>query len=300
MKIKLIVLFVVSLLMSAQIVDAKSKVFLRFNLQKGSNYEMTMAMTNNVDQEMMGHPFKMDQKMEMVFLYNVLDVLPNKNYLVEYSLQGMKLDMNINDQVVHMDSKDTAQSNPMNASIKGFLAAKLKLELNSKGGVERVEGMEEYTKNLSQNPQMAQSMRMFSDEKSFKSFISQSFYYFPEKEVEEGDKWTSSFELPGMMNMETTMNFEVATIEKDQVILNVSSDVNIDSPVEQQGIKIDMKMTGTQTGSMTIDRSDGWLRTSDLTQKFDMHMKMKNPQSGEEMEIPMLMNSVAKVTVVKN
>jgi hypothetical protein len=30
-----------------------------------------------------------------------------------------------------------------------------------------------------------------------------------------------------------------------------------------------------------------------------MNMKMKNPQSGEDMEIPMVLNSVAKISAVK-
>jgi len=101
------------------------------------------------------------------------------------------------------------------------------------------------------------------------------------------------------MNMETTLNFEVASMDKHETVLNVVSDVNMDSPVEQSGMKMNMKMKGTQTGTMTIDTRDGWFRTSDLNQKFDMKLKMKNPQSGEDMEIPIVVNSVTKMTVIK-
>lgn len=299
MKTKLIAFFIVSLLLTAQCMEAKSKVLLRFNLQKGSSYEVTMKMSNLIDQQMAGHPMKIDQQMEMGIVYEVLDVLPNQNYLIEYSMQDMSLNMNINGQEMKMDTKDTAQSNPMHNVLKGFALNKLKMEINSRGQVQRVEGLDEYIKNLSQNPQLAQSMQMFSSEENFKSFMEQTFNYFPEAEVKEGDKWSTSYKLPGMMNMESTMNFELASIEKEQVVLNVTSDVKIDSPIEQNGFKMNVKMTGTQTGSMTIDTSDGWLRESDLTQKFDMNMKMNNPQSGEEMEIPMIMSSVAKITVVK-
>jgi len=95
------------------------------------------------------------------------------------------------------------------------------------------------------------------------------------------------------------MNFEVADIKADQITLNVTSDVNLDSPIEQMGMKMQMKAKGTQTGTMAIDIADGWLRSSSLNQKFDIHMNMKNPQSGEDMEIPMVMNSVATTQVVK-
>lgn len=298
MKTKLIALFVVAIFLVANLAQAQSKVLLRLNLQKGTSYEMTMAMTNNIDQEMMGQKMKIDQKMEMLLTYQVLDLLPNGNFLVEYSMQNMKMDMNVNGQQIIMDSNGDA-SDPMNASLKGIVGNKIKIELNKMGQVERVEGLEEYAKKLSENPQLAQSMQMFSDEKNFKSFIGQSFNYFPENEIIKGDKWISTAKLPALMNMEIKMNFEVADIKPEQIDLNVISDINIDTPIEQMGMKMNMKVTGTQNGTMIIDLTDGWLRSSDLTQKFDMKMKMKNPQSGEDMEIPMVMNSVAKITVVK-
>lgn len=298
MKTKLIALFVVSILLVANLAQSQSKVQLRLNLQKGTSYEMTMAMTNNIDQEMIGQKMKIDQKMEMVFLYQVLDILPNSNFLIEYSMQNMKMDMNVNGQQIIMDANGDS-GNPMNAALKGIVGNKLKIELNKMGQVERVEGLEEYAKKLSENPQLARSMQMFLDERNFKSFIGQPFNYFPENGITKGDKWISTMKLQSLMNMEISMNFEVADIKPDQIDLNVTSDINTDVPLEQMGMKMDAKVTGTQNGTMVIDPTDGWMRSSDLTQKFDMKMKMKNPQSGEDMEIPMLTNSVAKITVVK-
>lgn len=299
MKTKLIALFIVAIFFVANVVRAESKVLLRLNLQKGTTYEMTMATANNIDQEMMGQKMKLDQKVEMAFTYQVLDVLPSKNFIIEYSVVKITMNMNMNGREMNVDTGSADASNPGNAALKGLIETKVKFELTPKGQVEWAVGLDEYAKKLSANPQMAQSMPMFTDEKNFKSFIGQTFNYFPETEVTKGSKWTSSYKLLSLMNMETTMNFEVADIKTDQVALNITSDVNINAPIEQQGMKMDMKMTGTQTGTAVINPTDGWLRSSDLTQKFDVKMKMKNPQSGEDMEIPMLMNSVAKITVVK-
>lgn len=298
MKTKLLSLSIIAFLLLANVFQASSKVLLRLKLLKGTTYEMTMTSTNLIDQEMMGQKMKIDQKMEMVLSYKVLDVLPNKNFLIEYSLLKMKLKMNINGQEMNIDS-DSPDNNPNNASLKGLISNKLKLEINPKGQVQRIEGLEEYTKTLAGNQQMSMTMQMFKDENSLKSFIGQSFNYFPEKKIKKGDKWTSSFQIPTLMNMEAKMNFEVASIVKNMLSLNVISDINIDTPVEQSGHKINVKATGNQSGTMNIDTDDGWLRLSDLSQKFDMKMKMKNPQTGEEMEIPMVLNSVTKLTVVK-
>jgi len=185
MKTKLNVLFVVAILLFTSYVRAESKVSLRLNLQKGTTYEMTMAMNNNIDQDVMGQKMKIDQKMEMVSLYQVLDVLPTGNFLIEYSMQKIKVNMTVNGQEINLDSDGDA-SNPMNGPLKTIVSNKLKLELNKRGTVERVEGLEEYTKKLSENPQLAQSMQMFTNENSFKSYVGQTFSYFPENEVAKG------------------------------------------------------------------------------------------------------------------
>lgn len=298
MKKKLIPIVVCILLVSSM-VEAASQVMLRLRLQKGTTYNMTMLSTNNINQEMMGQKMKIDQTIEMVFSYQVLDVLPNNNFMIEYSVLKIKMDMNMNGQTMNYDSGSPDVSNPVNASLNGLVSSKLKLEVNSKGQVEKVEGLDEYARKLGGNPQVAQSMQMFTNEDYFKSFIGQTFNYFPEKEVAKGEKWTSSFKLPALMNIETKMNFEVADIKTDQIDLNVTSDVDMEMPIEQMGMKMNMKMTGTQTGTVEVDLSDGWVRSSNLAQKFDMNMKMKNPQTGDDMEIPVVSNSVTKVTVVK-
>ena len=73
----------------------------------------------------------------------------------------------------------------------------------------------------------------------------------------------------------------------------------MEGQVEPLGFKADMKAKGTQTGTMDIDSSDGWVRRSDLTQKFDVNMKMKNPDSDEKTNIQMVINSVTKIACNK-
>lgn len=299
MRTILFTLFISVILLATNLVQAEPKALLRLNLQKGTTYEMTMTTNIHVDQEMMGQKMKVGQKMEMIVSYKVLDVLANKNFLIEYLIKKISIEMNMNGKEMNFDSESTDSSNPMNTSFKNLVANSLKIELDQKGQVERVEGLEEYTKKLSQNPQMAQAMQVFTDTASFNSFIGQIFSYFPESEVSKGDKWTSSLKLPALMNTETIMNFEVIDIKADMIDLNVTSAVNLDAPIEQEGIKVNMKMTGTQNGTMTIDATDGWVRSSNLDQKFNMDMKMKNRQSGEDMEIPVILNSVTKITVIK-
>ncbi len=271
---------------------------LRLNLQKGTTYEMAMTAANQIDQEMMGQKMKIDQKMEMVFSYKVLDVLSDQKFVVEYSFQKMKIDMNMNGQEMKMSTEST-DNNPTDAGLKELLSLKLIMTANQMGQVEKVEGLNEYAQKLSGNRQLSQAMQMFTSEENFKNYFAQTFNYFPEKEVSVGDQWKTSVKVPTLMNTVIEMVYAVTAIEKDMVYLDFLSNVDTNSQIEQMGMKMDVKMAGKQSGKMIINAADGWLTGSDLTQKFDMNMKMKNPQTGEDMMIPMVINSVVNIVVVK-
>jgi len=298
MKIRLITFLIAFLLVALQTVNAQPKALLRINLEKGDNYQMTLISDNNIDQEINGQKMKVLQKITMVTSYKVLDILPANNFVIEYSFQKMRMDMEVNGQKVVINSDSTSQD-PASNAIKDITSFKLKFTVSSLGKIQSVEGLEEYAQKLSSNPQLAQVLAMLTNEDNFKATFEQYFGFYPENEVQVGSKWDSSIKMPGMMNMDMLMHFEVADIKENQVMLNVNSDINMDSPIETNGMKIQMKMTGTQTGTMFVDRKSGLTGTSDLNQKFDMHMKFNNPQSGEEMEMPMQMNAVSKISTVK-
>lgn len=297
MKTKLITASLLIFLLALNTTTFAGKL-LRLNLQKGTTYEMAMTAANQIDQEMMGQKMKIDQKMEMTFSYKVLDVLPDQKFRIEYSFLRMKLDMNVNGQEIKMNSEST-DNNAMDAGLKDLLSLKLILTLNQMGQVEKVEGLDDYAQKLSGNRQLAQAMQMFTSEENFKSYFAQTFNYFPEKEVSVGDQWKTSVKVPALMNTVIEMVYAVTAIEKDMVYLDFLSNVDTNSQIEQMGMKMDVKMAGKQSGKMVINASDGWLTGSDLIQKFDMNMKMKNPQTGEDMVIPMVINSVVNIAVFK-
>lgn len=298
MKTKHFTLALIAILLSFYTVQAKSKVLLRLNLKKGTTYETTMTTNTLIDQEVMGQQMKITQYMEMVISYHVLDVLSNNNFKMDYTFDKIKLSNLVNGQEIVMDS-DGSQDNPINKVFKDMVGYKIEVEMTPRGKVEQVKGLDQFVQKMAGNPQITQSMQMFSSDQSFESFIDQTFNYFPEEAVKEGSKWTSSFDLPSLMNMEIAINFEVASITDDDVLLSVASDIDMNMPIEQSNMKMDMKMTGTQNGTMTVDTNDGWVRKSNLKQTFDINMKMINPQTGEDMEIPMKMESTIKMTVDK-
>lgn len=293
-----LLLIIVSLFFTLS-TQAKTKKLLRFNLEKGSVYEMVMDMNNNMDQEMMGQQLKMNQLMKMITIMTVEDVLPNNNFLVSYKYKSIKMDMNVMGNSMSFDSDNQEGNTPELELLKGLTEVKLTMEVTPLGKVQSVVGFDSFSNAFAANPQIKEMLKMFSNEESFKSSFGQTFNYFPEEAVTVGDSWDTSQKMEAIMNMEIDMHFEVADIQKNKVFLNVNSDINSDSEIEQNGMNIDMKMTGNQDGSMIINSKDGMLNTSNMTQDISMLMKMKNPQTNEDIEMPMKINSTIEVIVSK-
>ena len=112
-----------------------AKTSLRLNLTKGSVYEMTISMNMNMNQEMMGQQMKIDQKMITLINYKVADVLPNKNYQIEYSIAQIKIDASAMGQQMSMDTQ--TGGNPASEKLKSMVGQVIKMEVTPAGKIEK-------------------------------------------------------------------------------------------------------------------------------------------------------------------
>lgn len=295
MKSKLITLLLISILFNSIGLQAKSKVDLKLNFKKGAAYEMTTVLNSVTEQVMNGTKMKVDQKMETGFSFQVLDIYPNKNFLVEYSIRKMKIYVSMNGQERSFDSETNNGDNSMTDMLNSL--PKIKLEVTPQGKIIRVEEID-LSKLVGENLMM-QFMHVFLGNRSLEVYMGQMFNYFPEASVGEGDKWSTTVRLANLMNLESLMNYEVIAHEKGQMTLKVTSQENSTTPIEKDGIAIEMKKIGKQSGTMTIDTKDGWIRSSELAQKFNLNMKTKDPKTQLDTEIPISSDSVFKISVVK-
>ena len=278
---------------------AKPKKKLQLKLKKGEVYEMTTNMDLDIDQEMMGQQIEVNQDMEIIVSLTVEDILKNKNFLLSYNYDTFSIDMDAMGNKMSFSSENPDESNPASKFLKKITEVELKMEITPSGKIENIEGFEDLSQTVGSNPQLAQMLKMFSDEASFRSTLDQTFSYLPQTKVSVGDRWDSSYKMSAPIAMDIDMTYEVAEIQKKLVILNVDSDINSNTTMEQAGVNMDIELEGTQKGEMSINAKDGMISSSNINQLFSMNMKMKNPQTNEDMEIPMEMNSTIVVSVTK-
>ena len=295
---KAIKLLIVALIISATTVSAQ-KTSLQLHLKKGDVYTQHTQMNNTMNQQMMGQSISMEQKTTMVTSLKVVDVSGSGNYILEQSYLQIKIDMNMNGQNMTIDTENTGSSSPLIAPFAKMKEAKVRFEVSPSGAISNVSGLNEILNVVTRNnPQTSNIIKNMVSE----STLAAAFSYLPKDKVSKGDRYTNSIKLDEMFGMEITNKYTVSSIIGNSVNLDVTCDIAFapEEPIVQNGMKMNIKITGTQNGTFVVDKSDGMATASNTKQVLDMTMSMKNPQNGQDVNIPMNINTDIKVTLTKN
>ncbi len=293
MKLKLIGYFVLLSLLSFNLSAQKADVVLK--LKAGDVYTVQMDMINAINQEMMGQKIQMDQKMMMTLDMRVIEKLSGGNYKMEQQYSRIRMNMTAMGQNIDIDTE--GERNEKNDILHKMKEITFGYEVSPKGEISNVTGYEKLVSIMGNNPQAAQMLKGIANEEMVKNF----FQYIPQNKVKVGDVFSSTVKMQAAMGVEVETKYTVEKITKQQMDLNVSSDFSFspDNPMVQNGMSIKMNGSGVQKGDFAVNLKDGMPTISTLTQDMEMNMSFENPQSGEDMTIPMKLKSDVKTSVTK-
>ena len=225
----------------------------------------------------------MDTDMDFEYL---LEVLQDKDSLriIKTVFNDIKMKMDMGMLKVNLDTrqpqKDTTfdmQTNPGGIFSVLFYALKGKtfqMYVNSKGEVVKIDGLQQVKDAMVQAFSANENMRAMAEqmlssqlsEANMRKSFAQAFNIFPNKPVSVGDSWSHKMEMDGLVQSETATTYKVASIKDDEVVLDVSSDI------DAGGNK------AKQTGKMKVDPASGLVKDARLQTKFggavDMTMRI--------------------------
>lgn len=266
---KLLAPVVILLLLAA--CATSDKLALQLNFQKGKKYYYTTTSEQNVDQTFMGQSMKNSKKTTTGYIYEIKDINKDGNYNVTITY----------DKVETEKSEDTDRKSPIpDDFLKGF---SFDMVVTPKGKVTEIKGMDKLmdaainavmvdsVKNDTvaqavMKPVMDMIKNQFSD-KNMSSMMEQMTNYFPEGEVEVGDKWENVANVNTVINMKITTTYKVIDIANDVVKLDVDAKIATGEGEGIMGMKMDLN--GTQKGTMEIDSKSGLVLKSSVKQDID-------------------------------
>jgi hypothetical protein len=216
-------------------------------LELVSNMKMTMTM------EMMGQNIDNSTETSNTTQIELKEVNP-ANYLFSNTVTKMLMHTSAAGQEMSFDSdKKEDLDGPMGAGMKNVLNTPQEIVVDKQGRIMEKKG--------------DTATGGFTDMMNMGGLLKGQPYpvlaTLPGHPVKVGESWTDSTGSPASFKAVTT--YTVKGISKDEVLLDFTSQVAKKGTMEQQGMQIDLDMTGTVKGSSSYEAATGILKKNDST-----------------------------------
>lgn len=298
---KIILLPAVALAATALLTGCSSNtVDFKFNVAKGSKFNYTIAMDMNMDQAMMGQHMKVNTKVTMGYVFEVLnDSAGWKTVSSTIDRIGMNVDANGMNMRYDSDSTSNTDTTGPTAKVGKIFGAmkggQFTFTMNTNGEVGQVSGMKEMVQKMIEgagtfdSAGINETMNKTFNEQTFKQNLQQSFAMYPGKPIKPGESWNKTLTMDNngmIMKLDNTYTLESVSnnIAKVRVASKISSGGGAGALAGMQ-----MDMSGDLKGINNFDLPTGMPLSGDDNMQMDMKMHVQGQ------EIPMKMN--IKITI---
>lgn len=283
---------------------SEQKAMLSFAPKKGKKYEYVMNTVQDVEMEQMGQ--KINSKTNIGFTYLMAvgekDNDNNTTVVTTFKRIAFTSESPMGKMAYDSDNIDTNNNPMMGIMAKAFSSLvnkSITLMVNDKGEVVALSGMEAIfadmikSMGLDSLPEadqiLTQLKPQFSDDQ-FKKTFDEMLRILPGKSINIGESWDIETEK-NLMNMgiKTKSTYTLKEMNGKNAVVTLSSAFDVvKSGAELQGGE--MKMNGTQTGTITVDTETGFPLQSNITQDIN------TTTNAMGMEIPMKMKGLITIT----
>lgn len=276
----------VASLFSVMSVSAQS-VSLKATLTKGQQIEQVSKINALITQEMMGQTMEINMESNTTALVEVKDNVPD-GYKVANTLKKMTMTMNVMGNEQKFDSDKPEDLNgPIGNGVKDKLNVTKEYTINKEGIVTSTpEG--KAAEKADPNSVMSNMINgATTDEK--KGLAHSAFANLPAGGAKVGQSWTDSTSEGGSKTINT---YTLRSVQGNDGIVDVKSNLSISQEMEQQGMQMQMSLTGNVTGEYNFDIKSGIVTSR----------KLKTVASGQidvmGQTVPLSLNSTVETTSI--
>lgn len=287
------------------------KIDLKLNLQQGQIFGMKLTADQKIVQTINGQPQNINQKMTFGSISEVMAVDANGIIALKTTYDQVQVKMDSPEVSVEYDSTkpptdvNNPQAKMMVAIWSAMVGEGFVMDVTPKGKIVGVQDFDKMWERMMEkmagdDPNMAQAMKEMMknviSEDRIKEMGSDMMISFPDEPVAIGDMWydITSIEVGFPLYLDVTYMLKD---RKDGIVfIDVICKMDMgdqDSKlVEMQGMKMNMQLSGTQTGTVEIDETTGWILRSKIDQVFSGVVKIApNEHMPDGMSIPMTIRS---------
>lgn len=257
-------------------------ILLRLNLEKGATYSYQTDITQQVTTQIGGQ--SMPSQMNMG---SVMDVVVTGKYKQDSTLllakfQRMTLGLTGMGKDTQFDSRDTTRTGftGLNKFYGALKANPVTIKTNAEGKILEIRGLDRLRQAAKdsmgghQDASIQKVMDGFLGDQAFGNNFT-NLGLFPEKPVSAGDHWDRAYTMNNLIPMNVTTTYTLREIHPDSVLVDLSSKmISSRDTAFINGIAVPGHVTGTQTGTYTVQRGTGLVSRGHLHQDMTMTLSM--------------------------
>ena len=282
-KFLLVALLFNAILVSAQTVTRKA------GLAKGQQLEQLSHVQMNMTQEAMGQSIEIKMEGDFTNLVEVKNAAAN-NFEVANTLKKILMNMNAMGQDIKFDSdKAEDMDGQFGQVFKGRIGVPHEFTVNKDGVITAVKNTGDTTKNPAGMMGGMMSGALGSGEER-EGAVFNTLANIPAKGVKVGDSWSDTTTDE---NGKTFTTYTLKEVNGGNGLVTLLSNTAISREMEQQGVPMQMEMTGTTVGEYTFDVSTGIIKTRKATTKTSGTIEAGG------MSLPVNMETTVQSTVNK-
>jgi hypothetical protein len=264
---------------------------LSLNLKKGDHFITTLTSTQAVIRDVSGQQTQVDNSSEMTLSFEVTGS-DAKTYTIKMRYTHIIVSSRGAGWEYHYDSTpstDTGRRDSKQMSIfyKSLLNQPITLVIDRLSGtIKSMSGWGELAKHVVEELRQgtATDRQKLTDMliSSIKNGIvngggTSLFPSLAGRSIQKGNEWTVQDTLPTFSGLALRTTYKVTDLFPDRVILSVSSSLSTSptTTVTATGTtKTQYKLTGTQIGTLVVDRKTGWVTQTHVNQELEGKLVM--------------------------
>ena len=249
------VLCLITITVSAQTVSKK------VNLPKGEQHEQLSKVDMMITQEMMGQTMEIKMVSDITSLLEFKDAAAS-SFTVANTVKRVLMNMTAGGQEVKFDSdKKEDLDGEIGKGYKDQIGKTREYTLNKDGVITEVKG-DTSTDKMSDNMFGSLMSGAAQGEKKGQNF--NALANLPGGNVKVGDTWTDSSAADGS---KAITKYTLKQVNGSDGVVSMTGDLKISREIEQQGMTMQMDMSGITSGEYTFDVATGLIKSRKATTK---------------------------------
>lgn len=283
-------------------------VQLRLRLEKGKTYQINMTTVQKVDQEVMGMKMSLSQTIGMGIDFKVTEVDGQgiQTATITYSSIRFKLTGAPTGNIDYDSTKPPEKVPDMAKGFAAIVGLPMGIKMDSLGTMKEITNLKAFRENLIKNmglpdgPQKDMMVKMMDTqfgEKNIKHILGQMTCIYPEKSLAVGDQWKKSMAMNSPFPILYDMTYQLLKSTPDGASVSMKSVITANpdpkaQPKPMAGMQQTLKLSGTQTGTLDINRKTGWIKTGTIKQNMTGTITISGAQN---MTVPLTIKSDTKL-----